>query len=420
MMIRVSLFNFSFCVRLFLSLGTILFTGILQGQSIDLLLKGGHVYDAKNQVDGKYDVAISEGKIYQVAPNISTADAKKVLDVSGLWICPGLIDIHTHVFAGSKVGKFADGINSIRPDDVTLRSGITTVVDAGTSGWRNFEQFKTQVIDESKTRVLAFLNVSGLGMTGDSLQESLEEMNVGENLAMIRKYPDDIVGVKIGHYTGESWIPFDRAIETAEKSARPVFVECHLPQYTLEEQLDKMRSGDIITHSFEKIEERESVVDDEGLVKPFVFAAQSRGVNFDVGHGGAGFWFSEAIPALKQGLAPSSFGSDLHKFSLNAGMKDMLNIMSKYMAMGMEVRDVIVRATWNSAKALNREDLGNLGVGSVADLAVLRIREGVFGFVDAGKNRIEGNKRFEAELTIRAGKIVYDLNGISAVPFKTE
>jgi dihydroorotase len=197
-----------------------------------------------------------------------------------------------------------------------------------------------------------------------------------------------------------------------------MFVECHLPQYSLEDQLNKMRPGDIITHSYEKIIERESVVDDQGKVKQFVIDAKKRGVLFDVGHGGYGFWFSEALPSLQQGLAPNTFGSDLHRFSMNSGMKSMLNIMSKYLNMNMNIKDVIERATWNAAQAIKHTELGNLSEGSVADIAILNLLQGNFGFIDAGGNKIDGSKKLEAELTIRSGKIVWDLNGLSAQPFK--
>lgn len=390
----------------------------LKAQDIDILIQNGHVFDPKNEIDQLMDVAIAEGKIFRVAKNISETEAIKVIDASGMYVSPGLIDIHTHVFVGGTPGKFADGSNSLSPDNFTLRAGVTTVVDAGTSGWRNFPKFKKNVIDHSKTRVLAFLNIAGSGMTGDEQQEDIADMDVNHAVKCIMEYPDIIVGIKIGHYAGDQWTPFDRASKAARQTARPMFVECHLPQYTLKDQLHRMNPGDIITHSYEKVSERSSVIDEAGRVKQFVFEAMEKGVLFDVGHGGAGFWFSEAIPALEQGLLPNSFGSDLHRFSMNAGMKDMLNIMSKYMAMGMEEKDILLRASWNPAKSIKREDLGNLTEGSVADVAIISIREGTFGFVDAGKNKITGNRKFEAELTIRAGKIVWDLNGISATPFQ--
>jgi dihydroorotase len=404
-------------IILWTSLLLFLLTTFSIAQEIDILLKNGHVIDPANNINARLDVAIADGKIFQVAPSIAPNKAKKVIDVTGLYVCPGLIDIHTHVFVGSNPDTFADGILSLSPDDFTFRAGVTTVVDAGTSGWRNFPVFKDQVIDRSKTRILAFLNIAGAGMSGKLAQEDIIDMDPAKASEVIQKYRDVIVGVKIGHYEGSEWTPFENAIAAANQSNVPLFVECHLPRYSLEDQLNRMRPGDIITHSFEKVSERMSVIDEQGKVRPFVKGAQKKGILFDLGHGGAGFWFSEAIPALQQGLAPNSFGTDLHRFSMNAGMKDMLNVMSKYLSMGMTKEDVIVRATWAPAKAIKRTDLGQLKEGTVADVAVLSLRSGNFGFVDAGGTKIEGKQKFEAELTIRAGKIVWDLNGISAVKF---
>ncbi len=393
-------------------------TFFAHAQQYDLLIKNGLVIDPKNHINAKKDIAVSNGKIAKVADNIPAAHSKKTIDAADMYVVPGLIDIHTHVFVGSKADKFADGIFSVSPDDFTFRSGVTTVVDAGTSGWRNFPLFKEQVIDKSQTRVLAFVNIAGSGMSGKPLQEDINDMNADSAANIVEKYKEIIAGIKIGHYEGSDWTPFERALEAAKKSNTPLFVECHLPQFSLEDQLKKMRPGDIITHSFEQVSERMAVVDEQGRVRPFVLAAQQKGVLFDVGHGGAGFWFSQAVPAFKQGLIPNSFGSDLHRFSMNAGMKSMLNIISKYMAIGMRLHDVIERATWNAAKSIKREDLGNLDTGAVADIAVLSLMNGRFGFIDAESNRIQGNQKLEAELTIRAGKVVWDLNGIAAKQWK--
>ena len=385
-----------------------------QAQPYDLLIKNGRVIDPKNKVDAKMDVAIAEGKISKVAKDISADQSKKVIDATGLLVTPGLIDIHTHVFVGSKPDIFADGIYSVSADDFSFKSGVTTVVDAGTSGWRNFPTFKSNVIDKSQTRILAFLNIAGAGMVGNPEQEDVNDMNAEMAALMVQKYPDIIVGIKIGHYEGKDWAPFDRALEAGNLAKVPMFVECHLPHYSLEDQLKKMRPGDIMTHAYEKITERASVVDDNGKVRPFVMEAQKKGVLFDVGHGGYGFWFSEAIPAFQQGLLPNSFGSDLHRFSMNSGMKSMLITMSKYLNMGMDIKEVIQRASWNPAQSIKRDDLGSLSEGSVADIAVISILNGNFGFVDAGGNKIMGKQKLEAELTLRAGKIVWDLNGLSA------
>jgi dihydroorotase len=389
-------------------------------QQYDLLIRNGHVIDPKNHINSKKDLAIENGKIARLDDSIPSSTSKKTIDAEGLYVVPGLIDIHTHVFVGPEANQFANGILSVSPDDFTFRSGVTTVVDAGTSGWQNFPLFKTQVIEQSKTRILAFLNIAGNGMTGKPMQEDIASMNVDSAIRVLQTNKDDIVGIKLGHYEGNDWQPFERALQASGKTNTPLFVECHLPQYSLEQQLNKMRAGDIITHSFEEVAERMPVIDEQGKLRPFVLAAQKRGVLFDLGHGGAGFWFSQAIPAFKQGLAPNSFGTDLHRFSMNAAMKNILNIMSKYMAIGMSLEDAITRATWNPARSIKREDIGNLDVGAVADVAVLNLQTGKFGFVDAGGNKIEGSRKLEAELTIRAGKIVWDLNGMAAKPWKNE
>lgn len=423
----MKIFNFKMARHTF---GFILFLMVLslQAQEIDLLIKNGHVFDARNNIDAISDVSIAAGKIVQVAHSISDKNAKQVIDATGLYIVPGLIDPHTHVFVGPRPGKFADGFNSLSPDDFSFKSGVTTVVDAGTSGWQNFPQFKSQVIDQSKTRVLAFLNIAGQGLNGTEIeltkleaeQLALKDMDVSQTSEMILQYPDIIVGVKIGHFKGESWAPFERAIEAASKTDRPIFVECHLPEYSLKDQLDHMRPGDMITHSFENIDERMPVVDKNGKVRSFVLEAKERGILFDVGHGGAGFWFDQAIPSLEQGLWPNSFGTDLHRFSMNAGMKDMLNVMSKYLNMGMPLNDVFLRGSYYPAKAIKREDLGNLSPGSIADVAILSLKSGEFGFIDARNNSIKGDKKLEAEMTIREGKVVWDLNGLAAKPFENK
>ena len=384
-----------------------------QAQKIDILLKGGHVIDSRNKIDSQMDVAIADGEIIEVASNISAENAKKVIDATGLYVVPGLIDLHTHVFVGSNPG-FADGFSCVSPDDITLKAGITTVVDAGTSGWRNFPVFKKQVIDRSKTRILSFLSIAGSGMTGFPSEEDINDMDPRMTVLVIEQYPDIIVGVKIGHYRGSEWTPFDRALEAGRMANVPLFVECHLPQLPLEGILDRMRPGDIYTHSFCTASDRMCLLDEQKRIRPFVLEAQKKGIRFDVGHGGGMFHFDIAVPALEQGLLPDSFGSDLHRYSMNSGMKNMLDIMSKYLNMGMTIEDIVFRATWNSATSIKREDLGQLSKGAVADIAVLSVRKGSFGFIDAAGNKMSGDRKFEAELTIREGKVVWDKNGMAA------
>lgn len=397
--------------------GMILLLPVAGAQNFDLILKGGHVIDPANQIDGIMDVAIAQGKIARVAENIPTEESRQTVDVSGLYVVPGLIDPHTHLFVGTTPRTFANGFSSVSPDDFSFRSGITTMVDAGTSGWRNFETFKAQVIDQSATRVLAFLNIVGVGMVGSPHEQNLQDMDPYLTGLMIRKYADIIVGTKIGHFHGETFEPVQKALEAGKAQDVPVLIECHLPEIPLEVILENLRPGDIFTHTYGRVNDRESILDDQGKLKSSVINARRKGVKFDVGHGGGSFHFSEALPATRQGFWPDSFGTDLHRFSMNSGMKDMLNIMSKFLAMGMPVYQVIESATSKPAAMLKRPDLGSLSVGAEADVAVLRILEGNFGFIDSGRESKEGNQKLQAEITFRAGRVMWDLNGLTASKF---
>ncbi|MGV3685219.1 MAG: amidohydrolase/deacetylase family metallohydrolase [Daejeonella sp.] len=399
---------------------------LVHAQEFDLLIKNGQVIDTKNGIDSKMDIAIRGGKIAKISKDISAGQSAKVIDAKGYLVTPGLINIHTHVFVGSKPNTFADGVLSVSPDDFSFRSGITTVVDAGTSGWRNFPQFKKQVIDQSKTRILSFLNIFGAGLTGEwpalTGFPGIDDIDAASMSDMIREYPGLIVGIVIGHYHGKEWIPFDKGIQVANDSKVPILVECLLPELPYEKILERLRPGDIVTHAYQDVaarkpvpnDKRKTLVDEKGSVQPFILEARNKGVLFDVGHGGAGFWFSQAIPAVKQGFLPDSFGMDLHRFSMNSGMKDMLDIMSKFLAMGMSVNDIIARATWLPAKSIQQFGLGHLSEGAVADIAILNIEKGNFGFIDSAGFKLGGDQKFQAVLTIRDGKVVWDLNGIAA------
>src|SRR5882762_3039390 len=391
---------------------------LLHGQEIDLLIKGGHVIDPKNQIDSKMDIAIVNGKIAQVASDIPVKGAKLVVDANGLFVTPGLIDMHVHVFQGTQPDAYiADGLTSLPPDGFTFRAGVTTVVDAGSSGWRNFRQFKKQTIDRSQTRVLALLNIVGNGMVGRFEEQDVNDMNPVQTAHMIKRlFPDLIVGIKAAHYWGD-FTQVDRAVEAGNLANVPVMVDFgeHNPPLSIEELfMKRLRPGDMFTHTYSYgPANRETVVDENGKVKPFVLEAQKRGIIFDVGHGGGAFSWRQAVPAMQQGFWPNVISTDLHADSMNGGMKDLSNVMSKFLAMGMSIQDVVLRTTWNPANVINRKELGNLSVGADADVAVFNIRKGDFGFIDVRKTKLKGTQKLETELTVRAGKVVWDLNGIS-------
>src|SRR5258706_11098088 len=396
----------------------ILIPNILAAQEIDLLLKGGHVIDPKNQIDSKMDVAIANGKITQVALDIPAKNAKHVVDVNGLVVTPGLIDMHVHVFQGTEPDAYiADGLTSLPPDGFTFRAGVTTVVDAGSSGWRNFRQFKKQTIDRSQTRVLALLNIVGNGMVGRFEEQDVNDMNPVQTAHMIKRlFPDLIVGIKAAHYWGD-FTQVDRAVEAGNLANVPVMVDFgeHNPPLSIEELfMKRLRPGDMFTHTYSYgPANRETVVDENGKVKPFVLEAQKRGIIFDVGHGGGAFSWRQAVPAMQQGFWPNVISTDLHADSMNGGMKDLSNVMPKFLTIGMSIQDVVLRTTLNPANVIKRKELGNLSVGADADVAVFNIRKGDFGFIDVRKTKLKGTQKLETELTVRGGKIVWDLNGIS-------
>src|ERR1700726_4714080 len=188
---------------------TVLLSSSAMAQEYDLLLKGGHVVDGKNKINAVRDVAIRDGKIAAVAASIDPTKAHKVVNVAGLYVTPGLVDIHVHVYAGTGMRGAYSGDLSVYPDGYTFRSGVTTVVDAGSSGWRNFPDFKDRVIDRSKTRVLAFINIVGNGMGGGSVEQNTEDMDPAAAAAMTKQYPDIIVGFKTAHFEGPEWTAVD-------------------------------------------------------------------------------------------------------------------------------------------------------------------------------------------------------------------
>ena len=392
--------------------------GISKSQTYDIVIKGGRVIDPKNNIDAIMDLAISDGKIAALAKSIDQAEGKKVINAANMYVTPGIIDIHVHVFHGTKADQdYMNGPNAVAPDGFTFRAGVTTVVDAGSSGWRTFADFKKQTIDMSKTRVLAFLNIVGEGMRGGPFEQNTKDMDARRTAEFAKNNPNEIVGIKLAHYNGYEWEPTDSAAEAGRLSNLPVMIDfggANPPLSIKELFLEHLRPGDIFTHCYASLNSREAIVDENGKVKPFVFDARKRGIIFDVGHGGGSFRWSQAIPAIEQGLLPDAISSDLHIGSMNGGMKDMANLMSKFLNLGLSVQDVILRSTWNPAKIINRPELGNLSVGTEADVAIFSMRKGNFGFIDVGDEKIEGDQKLEAEMTIRAGKIVWDLNGLAA------
>jgi len=402
----------------------LLFTTVAHAQTYDILIKGGHVIDPKNSINAVMDVAILGGKIAQVAKNIAASSGKEVIDATGLYITPGIIDIHGHVFAGtSQEGGLSDGFSALPPDGFTFRVGVTTIVDAGGAGADSFAKFKKNVIDNSQTRVLSFLNISSAGMVGDEYsvyQQDLKYFDASLAAKTAKEYKDYIVGIKVAHFHKPDFVAVDRALDAGKLANIPVMIDFGgaKPRLSIEDLfMNRLRPGDIFTHAYGQIlETKESIVDLEtNKLKPFVIAARKRGVIFDVGHGGGSFTYSQAIPATQQGFYPETISTDLHTGSMNGAMKDMLGVMSKFLALKMDLQSVIKASTWSAAKAIHREELGHLSVGAIADVTILNLRKGKFGFYDVARYKSEGTEKLECEMTIKGGKVVYDLNA-RAIP----
>jgi dihydroorotase len=386
-----------------------------QTGKFDLLIRGGHVIDPRNAINAVMDVAIAGGKIAEVTGQIDPARANRVADATGLYVVPGLIDLHTHVFYGTEDSYLSNGYVAVQPDAHGPRAGVTTVVDVGGAGWRNFDQFKTQIIDRSLIRVLSFINIVGAGMKGGPFEQDLSDMNANLTAMRIRQYPNLIVGIKTAHYRGPEWDPVDRAVEAGKLAQVPVMVDfgTFRAERPFEDLVMKhLRPGDIYTHTYLGAV---PMLDQNGKLRPYLLDAQKRGIIFDVGHGSGSFWYSQAEPATAHGFWPDTISTDLHAESMVRGMKDMTNVMSKFLNLGMSLQDAIGKSTWKPAQVIKRTELGHLSVGAPADVAVLRLHRGNFGFIDVRGGRKTGTQKLEAELTVREGRVVWDLNGISNV-----
>ncbi len=387
--------------------------------TFDLLLKGGHVIDPANNIDGPRDVAIRGGKIAEVTEDIAPSTATTAADVTGHLVTPGLLDIHTHVYPF--VPTDAAYVGGMNADAHLLASGVTTTVDVGTVGWKDFPAFKTHYIDRAKVRILALLNIAAGGMVNAASEQDVNAMEPGIVAAIAQTYPDIIVGIKTAHYWTKApwdaehppWASVDRALDAGNLCQMPIMVDFwpRPPERSYPDLiLKKLRPGDIHTHVFAQ---QFPVIDEHGKVYDHMRQARERGVIFDLGHGAGSFWFRNAVPALRDGFPPDSISTDLHMANINGPVVSMLTTMSKVLSMGMPLQEVILRSTVTPAQEIRRPELGTLSVGAEADVAVLKHLTGTFGYTDCGRAKLIGTEKLECVMTLRAGEVVYDPAGLS-------
>jgi len=385
----------------------------------DLIIKNGTVLDPANGVNGAFDVAVTDGKIAAIHANLPEGAAHRAADASGCIVTPGLIDMHCHIFPEYPARE--GSLPCVDPNTVLFRSGVTTAVDAGTVGWRDLPRFKSDVIDHCPARVLAFLNIASGGMVDMATEQETLEFHPEIVATVANGYADIVVGIKSAHY----WVgkPFDErhppfasvnaAVHAAELCGKRVMLDFQptLPERTYAKMLlDVLRPGDIHGHMYAQ---QFPIIDNDGRVYEHCLRARERGVLFDLGHGAGSFWFRNAVPAIAQGFGPDVVSTDLHFANANGPVENLLHVMSKCIACGMTLEDTIFRATKRPAEIIGRPELGDLSVGSCADITIIKAVHGPTGYVDCGRARLDASMKLECIMTVRAGKIVYNPTGLT-------
>ena len=387
--------------------------------NFDLVIQGGTVIDPANGFNQPMDVGIANRKIVRVAPGLPVNPEAQVISAEGLFVTPGIVDIHTHIYPFRPTEK--SYIESVHADAHLFSSGVTTAVDVGTAGWEHFLDFKETTIDRARVRILAFLNIARSGMVDTSSEQVVADMNPHIAASLARAFPETILGIKSAHYwtrlpwdaSHPAWASVERAVEAGENCGLPVMVDFwpRPPERPYPDLLLKnLRPGDIHTHVFAQ---QFPILTADSRVNEFLFAAREKGVIFDLGHGAGSFWFRQAVPAFRGGFSPDTLSTDLHMGNINGPVISMQDTMSKFLNLGMPLAEVIYRSTQRPAQVIRRLDLGTLSPGAEADVAVFELREGSFAFTDCGAARMAGRHKLECRLTLRAGQVVYDPSGLT-------
>ena len=371
----------------------------------DILIKNGTIMDPANNINSKLDIAISNKKIAKVSKSIDESISKQTIDAKDLIVCPGLIDIHAHSFGYWE---------AIFPDEMCLPFGTTTMLDAGGPGWKTFDRMKDDVIRRSKTRVFSLLNIVGSGMVMDG-EQNLSDMDSEATAAKINERRDMLVGVKVAHFEANSWEAIERGRKAAEISDTFIMVDQNpIKGRSMKELLlNHMVSGDVLTHMYAW---GKPIINEKGDVEDFFLKARENGILFDLGHGAGSFSFSMAKPAIDQGFYPDTISTDHHRSSLLSNHSNMPNCMSKMLNLGIPLQLIIEKSTLSPSRVLGLPELGHLGEGSEADVAILKIVDGEFGLIDnglTGNRKLNASSIIENQLTIKGGNIVWDKNGLS-------
>jgi dihydroorotase len=375
--------------------------------SYDLILKGGRVIDPSQGIDGIRDVAFAEGKVAAVSADLKADRSTQVRDVKGKIVTPGLIDLHTHVYwGGTSLG--------IDAEEFCRTSGVTTSIDTGSAGPGNFAGFRKHVIEPSQVRILAYLHVSFAGifafskriMVGES--GDLRLINPIDAVEVARAHRDTIVGIKVrvGRFaSGDSGIaPLDIALQVADEAGLPLMAHIDEPPPSYEDVIARLRPGDVLTHCFRPFPN--SPVTADGRPRPAVLAARERGVLFDVGHGMGSFSFDVARSMLGAGFPPDTISSDIHDLNIDGPVFDQATTLSKFLALGMPLSEVIRATTSAPGAAIRRPDLGTCRQGAIGDATVFTIDQGNHTYTDSTGQPLVSDKRIAVSGTIIGGRLL--------------
>ena len=368
----------------------------------DLVIKNGTVVDPAQGVHAKKDIAVAGGKIAAIEDSISDADTHDVIEAEGLVVTPGLVDLHVHVWWG--VAHLA-----IEADPACVYRGVTTAIDAGSSGANTIAGFHRYVMEQTATRVLAFLHISGMGQLDNDIGE-LEDIRwarVEKAVEAAKLHADRIVGIKVrltDNIVGPNdLVALDRALEAGEELNKPVMIHIGGSVNQFEQFMEKLRPGDIVTHSFTG--RPHGILDNNNKVVDAAWDAMNRGIIFDVGHGAGSFSFPVAEACLEQGLGPGTVSSDVHRYNVRGPVFDLMTTLSKYIHLGYSLDEAIAFGSSKPAAAVDLPDhIGTLKVGSDADIAVIQHREGPVKFTDADGNKRAGNQLLLPVETLAKGR----------------
>lgn len=369
---------------------------------MDLVLKGGRLIDPKNRVDADCDVGFENGRVARIGSNLAGREERSV---EGKIVCPGLIDLHTHVYwGGTSLGIDAEAY--------CRQCGVTTAVDTGSAGPGNFPGFRTHVIDQSSVRILAYLHVSYAGIFGFAREVMVGESEDIRLMAPISaakladQHRDVIVGIKIRlgrHASGDQGMaPFEYALDVAEQTGLPIMAHIDEAPPSYGELVARLRSGDVLTHCFRPFPN--SPLIGSGRIRPEVMSARERGVIFDIGHGMGSFSFETARTMLANGFPPDVISSDVHQLCIHGPAYDQAVTLSKFLCLGMEIGDVIAASTSNPAEAVRRSDLGHLTPGAVGDATILSLENGEFPYVDVVGEKVIGDQRLRSAGVVIGGE----------------